>query len=154
MFSPSYQIISMRGKIARNTSVAGNDSVAARPNNTFSNSPQAERSREKDMGGSAHASYAVGTILCAGGLAGYVRTQSKPSLYAGVGLGSLMVVSGMVIQSGDDFRGHTLALIASGLVVGGTLPRAIKTQKVVPTAIALQGLVSGVYQGRKVWEWL
>ncbi|TFJ86450.1 hypothetical protein NSK_002107 [Nannochloropsis salina CCMP1776] len=145
----------------RNLNAKGQNAVKCKggyiPSVDVSQSPpqsRAEHSREKDMGGSAHASYAVGTFLFAGGLAGYVRAQSKPSLYAGVGLGSLMVVSGMVIQSGDDFRGHTLALIASGLVVGGTLPRAIKTQKVVPTAIALLGLVSGVYQGRKVWEWL
>lgn len=105
------------------------------------------------MGGSAHAAYAVGALLCAGGLAGFVRARSKPSLFAGVGLGTLMLVSGYIIQKGNDLEGHTLALVTSGLVVAGTLPRAVKTQKVVPAAVAFVGLVSALYQGQKVREW-
>lgn len=105
------------------------------------------------MGGSAHAAFAVGALLCAGGIAGFVRASSKPSLFAGVGLGSLMLLSGIIIQKGEDLQGHTLALITSGLVVAGTLPRAIKTQKVVPAAVAAVGLVSALYQGQKVREW-
>jgi len=105
------------------------------------------------MGGSAHAAYAVGALLCAGGLAGFVRARSKPSLVAGVGLGTMMLVSGYIIQDGNDLRGHTFALITSGLVVAGTLPRAVKTQKIVPAAVALVGLVSAFYQGKKVREW-
>lgn len=81
------------------------------------------------MPGSAHASFTVGAILCAGGVMGYMKAKSKPSLFAGVGLGALMLLSGYIIQKGDDFKGHALALVTSGLVVGGTLPRAIKTQK-------------------------
>ena len=59
----------------------------------------------------------------------------------------------MIIQQGEDFKGHALALAASGLVVGGTLPRAIKTQKVMPAAVETLGIVSGVYQAMKVNEW-
>ncbi len=82
-----------------------------------------------------------------------MRARSKPSLIAGVGLGTMMLVSGYIIKEGSDLKGHTLALITSGLVVAGTLPRAVKTQKIVPAAVALVGLVSAFYQGQKVREW-
>lgn len=81
------------------------------------------------------------------------QAKSKPSLFAGVGLGALMILSGVIISKGEDFKGHALALATSSLVVGGTLPRAIKTQKVVPAAVATLGIVSGVYQAMKVNEW-
>lgn len=58
-----------------------------------------------------------------------IQAKSKPSLFAGVGLGVLMVLSGVIIQKGHDFEGHALAAGTSGLVVAGMLPRAIKTQK-------------------------
>lgn len=40
-----------------------------------------------------------------------------------------MILSGVIISKGHELEGHTLALGTSGLVVAGTLPRAIKTQK-------------------------
>ena len=84
---------------------------------------------------------------------GYIKAKSKPSLFAGVGLGALMILSGVVIQKGEDFKGHALALATSGLIIAGTLPRAIKTQKVVPAAVATLGLISTIYQAKKVNEW-
>lgn len=64
-----------------------------------------------------------------------------------------MLLSGVIIQQGKDFEGHALALGTSVLVVGGTLPRAIKTQKVVPAAVAMLGGVSAAYQAKKTNEW-
>jgi len=84
---------------------------------------------------------------------GFIQAKSKPSLFAGVGLGACFLISGLIISKGKDLEGHGLALAASLLTIGGTAPRAIKTQKVVPAAVALLGLGSAIYQAKKVDEW-
>ena len=56
------------------------------------------------MGGSAHACLTMGILLVGGGVAGYIEAKSKPSLIAGLGLGTLFIISGVLVQQGDDFK--------------------------------------------------
>lgn len=99
-------------------------------------------------------SYTFGALFAVGGAIGYLKAKSFPSLIAGLGLGSLMVVSGIVIGKGRDFEGHSLALATSILATGGMGSRAVRTGKLVPAGIvALAAGVSAAYHGKKAYEW-
>lgn len=49
----------------------------------------------------------------------FTQAKSKPSLVAGLGIGGLFLLSGVIIQKGSDKEGHLLALATSALLVGG-----------------------------------
>lgn len=57
-------------------------------------------------------------------------------------------------NGGKPDTGHQLATATSTLLVGGTLPRALKTKKFMPAGlIAAIGTISLVYNGKKAYEW-
>jgi uncharacterized membrane protein (UPF0136 family) len=61
---------------------------------------------------------------------------------------------GMLISSGQHKEGHSLALASSLLLVGGMAPRAVKTGKFMPAGlVASLGVLSTIYQAKKVAEW-
>jgi uncharacterized membrane protein (UPF0136 family) len=70
------------------------------------------------MGGSAHLSYAVGSILIGGGVYAFLKVKSVPSLVAGLGVGSVLVISGFMIQKGKDFevRDHAAHFLRTKMV--------------------------------------
>jgi len=45
----------------------------------------------------------MGTLCFIGGAAGYARTRSIPSMFAGLTLGSLFMLSGMRIREGMSY---------------------------------------------------
>jgi uncharacterized membrane protein (UPF0136 family) len=53
--------------------------------------------------GSSHLSYTLGILSAVGGLSGFIKTGSKPSLIAGLGIGSLYIYGGHLINVGDLF---------------------------------------------------
>jgi uncharacterized membrane protein (UPF0136 family) len=79
-------------------------------------------------------------ILCAlvslGGVTGYVRTGSVPSITAGLTVGALYGLGGYRIQNKQPY-GVELALAASVLLAGSSLPRAIKTGKPLPAGLSV-----------------
>lgn len=50
--------------------------------------------------GSSHLSYTLGFLSAVGGLSGFIKTGSKPSLIAGLGIGSLYIYGGYLINVG------------------------------------------------------
>mmetsp|Transcript_10726 Transcript_10726/g.27304 ORF Transcript_10726/g.27304 Transcript_10726/m.27304 type:complete len:109 (+) Transcript_10726:103-429(+) len=107
------------------------------------------------MGGSSHASFTFGGILAAGGLAGYVRARSMPSLIGGLAGASAMVGSGLLIQSGSDLEGHGLGATTSALLAGGLGYRAMLKKKWLSPmgVVAAVATLSMAYHCKKVNDW-
>ncbi|KAA8634344.1 hypothetical protein SMACR_04865 [Sordaria macrospora] len=86
--------------------------------------------------------YVLSALTVTGGIAGYARTKSKPSIIAGCAVGLLYGLGGYRIQQNQP-HGVELGLLASVVLGGASLPRAIKLRKPVPmmlSAIAAFGL--------------
>lgn len=86
--------------------------------------------------------YILGALTAGGGIAGFARTGSKPSIIAGVSVGTLYALGGYQIQNGGSY-GVELALLASVVLGGSSIPRALRNKKPVPmvlSAIAVYGL--------------
>ncbi|EGO53748.1 hypothetical protein NEUTE1DRAFT_97226, partial [Neurospora tetrasperma FGSC 2508] len=75
--------------------------------------------------------YVLSALTVTGGIAGYARTKSKPSIIAGCAVGLLYGLGGYRIQNNQPY-GVELGLLASVVLGGASLPRAIKLRKPVP----------------------
>ncbi|KAI1118859.1 transmembrane proteins 14C-domain-containing protein [Nemania sp. NC0429] len=80
--------------------------------------------------------YLLGALTAGGGTIGYVRTGSVPSIAAGVTVGLLYGIGGYRIQTRQPY-GVELALLASIILGGSSIPRAIRLGKPVPTVLSL-----------------
>ncbi|QIW95326.1 hypothetical protein AMS68_000844 [Peltaster fructicola] len=82
-------------------------------------------------------------LTAGGGTMGYINKRSVPSLVAGVTVGVLFGIGGYRIQNRQPY-GIELALLASIVLAGSSIPRAIKSRKPLP--IGLSGLAAfGLY---------
>jgi uncharacterized membrane protein (UPF0136 family) len=61
----------------------------------------------------------IGALTACGGITGYVRTGSVPSVAAGVTVGSLYILGGTRIKNGATY-GVELALLASIILAGSS----------------------------------
>ncbi|KAI9369699.1 transmembrane proteins 14C-domain-containing protein [Aspergillus egyptiacus] len=100
-----------------------------------------------------HPSFTLSALLSAGGVAGYLKTGSRPSLIAGLGLGVSYAFSGYLIKQNKDY-GTELALGNSLLLLGSGAARTIKTKAKapVPMALAAAGFLASFYYQKKVRE--
>ncbi|KAE9981529.1 hypothetical protein EG328_011566 [Venturia inaequalis] len=78
----------------------------------------------------------VGFLVAGGGITGYVRTGSIPSVVAGCSVGLLYVLGGLRIRNRQPY-GVELALFASVVLAGSSIPRAIKSGKPLPSLLSL-----------------
>ncbi|KAJ7289264.1 hypothetical protein C8J57DRAFT_1277176 [Mycena rebaudengoi] len=83
-----------------------------------------------------------------GGVSGYVRTYSVPSLVAGVGVGALYLWSGERIRTGQS-NGIEGALGASAILLLSSIPRISKGP--VPVMLAAASTMSGLYYGKTLY---
>ncbi|KAJ5032751.1 uncharacterized protein L3040_009344 [Drepanopeziza brunnea f. sp. 'multigermtubi'] len=87
--------------------------------------------------------FILGALTAGGGIFGYIKTGSIPSVTAGVTVGGLYILGGYRIQSRQSYGVH-LALLASIVLAGSSIPRAIKSQKPLPSMLSLLA-VYGLY---------
>ncbi|KAI9493822.1 transmembrane proteins 14C-domain-containing protein [Zychaea mexicana] len=103
---------------------------------------------------SHHPSYTMAALAATGGIAGFARTRSVPSLAAGLAVGSMYGYAGYLIKENKDY-GHETAVAASVVLAAAMVPRAIKSgfKKPVPAAMSVIALASGAYYVKKVIEY-
>ncbi|KAB2577737.1 Transmembrane [Lasiodiplodia theobromae] len=80
--------------------------------------------------------FILGALTAGGGITGYIRTSSVPSIAAGVTVGTLYGLGGYRISQRQPY-GVELALLASIVLAGSSIPRAIKTGKPLPIGLSL-----------------
>ncbi|GJN68619.1 hypothetical protein VFPFJ_05283 [Purpureocillium lilacinum] len=83
-----------------------------------------------------NSSYALAALTAGGGIMGYVRTRSVPSLVAGSAVGILYGIGGYRLQNREPY-GIELSLLASIILGGSAIPRAIRLRKPVPILLSV-----------------
>ncbi|KAF9887830.1 hypothetical protein FE257_009636 [Aspergillus nanangensis] len=78
----------------------------------------------------------LGLLTSLGGIIGYARTGSIPSIAAGLSVGALYLYAFSRLRSGQAY-GEEIALLASVVLSGSSIPRAIKTKKMVPVGLSI-----------------
>ncbi|EMR61697.1 hypothetical protein MGN70_009830 [Eutypa lata] len=90
--------------------------------------------------------YVLGALTASGGTVGFIKTGSIPSIAAGLTVGLLYGLGGYRI-SGRQSWGVELALLASLVLGGSSIPRAIRLGKPVPTVLSVISLFGMVTFG-------
>ncbi|KAI8310908.1 TMEM14 protein-like protein [Colletotrichum sp. SAR11_59] len=100
-----------------------------------------------------HPSFTLAGLLAVGGTAGFLKTQSKPSLIAGLGLGAAYAYSGYLLKENKDY-GAELALGNSIVLLGAGASRAVKTggKAPIPLALTFAGAAATFYYQKKYRE--
>ncbi|CAG8624557.1 6432_t:CDS:2 [Paraglomus occultum] len=102
---------------------------------------------------SHHPSYTMAAICTTGGILGYAKARSVPSIIAGVGIGAAYAISGYCIKEGKDY-GQGGALATSIVLAGSMLPRAIKGgSKPIPWTLSILSIGTGLYYAKKIYEY-
>ncbi|KAI0940931.1 hypothetical protein AcV7_003171 [Taiwanofungus camphoratus] len=97
---------------------------------------------------SAYPAFLMGSLCAVGGITGFVRVRSIPSLVAGVSVGALYLWSADSIRKGTP-NGLEAALGASALLLLSSLPRVAKGP--VPAVLTATSTASALYYGRIVY---
>jgi uncharacterized membrane protein (UPF0136 family) len=88
------------------------------------------------------AAIAYGLLALVGGIYGYVKVRSVPSLVSGVVSGLVLLVGG-VLQSQGNTLGLPLSAVVTGVLLVVFAIRWVKTQKFMPAGLmCLTGLVA------------
>jgi uncharacterized membrane protein (UPF0136 family) len=100
---------------------------------------------------SHHPSVTLGSLCTIGGIYGFLKTKSKPSLVGGLFIGSCYFCSGYLIKENKDY-GIQSAFMTSILLSGLMAKRAVVVRSPVPIGMASLGLIGTFYYGRKLYE--
>ncbi|KIW98336.1 uncharacterized protein Z519_01920 [Cladophialophora bantiana CBS 173.52] len=91
--------------------------------------------------------YILSALTSIGGITGYVRTGSVPSITAGLTVGILYGLGGFRISRKQPY-GIELALLASVVLAGSSIPRAIRTGKPLPAGLGVLAATGLIIYGR------
>ncbi|RGP62862.1 hypothetical protein FLONG3_10084 [Fusarium longipes] len=80
--------------------------------------------------------YIMGAVVAGGGIMGYAKSRSVPSIVAGCTVGLLYALGGYRIQNEESY-GVELALLASVILGGSAFPRALRLRKPVPILLSV-----------------
>ena len=78
----------------------------------------------------------LSALTSAGGVYGYVKAGSVPSVTAGLSIGAVYLAAFARLYKGKTY-GEELALLASIVLGGHSIPRAVKTKKRVSIALSI-----------------
>ncbi|KAK9465913.1 transmembrane proteins 14C-domain-containing protein [Lipomyces arxii] len=95
-----------------------------------------------------HPAFTLAALCTIGGVVGYGRKKSIPSLAGGLATGIVFGVAGYLLKENKEYGIHT-ALLGSLLLIGASVPRAIKVKKPVPIGLSFVGLAAGTYYAQK-----
>ncbi|KAL6869975.1 hypothetical protein ACO1O0_001310 [Amphichorda felina] len=83
-----------------------------------------------------YTSLILAALTAGGGIMGYAKTRSLPSIIAGCSVGALYGLGGYRIQNRQPY-GVELSLLASIVLGGSSIPRAIRLRKPVPIVLSI-----------------
>lgn len=103
--------------------------------------------------GMDHPAFTLSALCAIGGVMGYARKGSFPSLVAGVAFSALYGGAGYLLKQNADY-GLELALGTSTFLLVAGLARAIPTSfsKPIPVTLVILGSVSTAYYAKKYNE--
>ncbi|KAL8794305.1 MAG: hypothetical protein Q9195_003131 [Heterodermia aff. obscurata] len=102
------------------------------------------------MADPSQTAYLLALLTAGGGLTGYIRTGSVPSVAAGVTVGALYALGGYRIQNRQPY-GVELALLASVVLAGSSVPRAVRTAKPLPIGLSVVAAF-GLWRYGSLWN--
>lgn len=91
-----------------------------------------------------------GVLTIAGGIIGYVKANSVPSIVAGSITGILLVAAAFLL-SDHQVAGLALGLIVSILLAGQFIPKFIRTGKAMPAGMMSILSVVGIVMAILAW---
>ncbi|KAG5362944.1 TMEM14 protein-like protein [Yarrowia sp. B02] len=93
-----------------------------------------------------HPAFTMAGLTGLGGVMGYLKKNSKPSLFGGLAVSGLYLTAAILLKENADY-GIETAIGASTVLLGASIPRIIKAGiKPVPVGLAvLGGLNLGYY---------
>ncbi|KAF7309095.1 hypothetical protein MKEN_01111600 [Mycena kentingensis (nom. inval.)] len=97
---------------------------------------------------SAYPAFAMGGLCLIGGVSGFARTRSIPSLVAGLGVGAAYLWAGDRIRKNQE-NGIEAAIGASAVLFLSSAPRLLKGP--VPAMLAASSAGTGAYYGRTAY---
>ncbi|GFR46621.1 hypothetical protein Agub_g8225 [Astrephomene gubernaculifera] len=104
--------------------------------------------------GEVHLDFALSALTSLGGIMGYVRKNSLPSLLGGLTFGVAYGATAYIIQNHDAVLGHTVGCATSAIMATMMGMRVAKTKKVMPAGVvAGAGLVGLIYHANKYSQW-
>lgn len=87
------------------------------------------------MGMTSIVAIAYGILAAVGGIIGYQKAKSKPSLISGLVSGGLLILAGIFINSQP--WSYWLALVVTALLIVVFAIRLFKTKKIMPAGLML-----------------
>ena len=111
---------------------------------------------------SHHPATTLSILSITGGVIGYATKRSKPSLIAGLVLGSLFAFSSHLIQNpssaaseylGGNVGGYEVALGTSLVLSTAMAKRALKQRSLVPLTMFTGGLLGAGYYAYQIYQY-